>query len=149
MATNYNQKYTGCGGVGGTASGGDVPNGCNWFPDVVGNVSGPKTTAEWFNTAAFAQPSTNPFQFGNEGRNILRGPRLSVLNLSLAKGVRFTERFDLELRADFVNALNHPSLGIPGQTFGAPNFGEINNATQNNGVAVAPRSGQLSAVFTF
>jgi hypothetical protein len=150
MATNDNQKYTGCGSaVGGTASGGDVPNGCNWFPNLVGSVSGPRTTAEWFNTSAFAQPSTNPFEFGNEGRNILRGPKLSVLNLSLAKGVRFTERFNMELRADFVNALNHPSLGIPGQIFGAANFGQINNATQNNGVAVAPRSGQLSAVFTF
>jgi hypothetical protein len=155
MNDNMNSTITGC-GVGGTASGGDVNNGCNWFPNVVGNVNGPKTTAEWFNTSAFASPSAptkaDPsalFEFGNEGRNILRGPRLSVLNLSLAKSVSFKERFHLELRADFVNALNHPSLGIPGQTLGAANFGEINGATQNGGVAVAPRSGQLSAVFSF
>jgi hypothetical protein len=155
MNDNMNSTITGC-GVGGTATGGDVNNGCNWFPNVVGNVNGPKTTAQWFNTAAFVSPSapskadpTAIFAFGNEGRNMLRGPRLSVVNLSLAKGVRFTERFNLELRADFVNALNHPSLGLPGQTLGAANFGEINAATQNGGVAVAPRSGQLSAVFTF
>jgi hypothetical protein len=122
----------------------------------VGNVAGPKTTSEWFNTAAFASPSApskaNPnelFAFGNEGRNLLRGPRLSVVNLSLAKRLSFKERYHLELRADFVNALNHPSLGIPGQTMGAANFGEINAATQNGGVAVAPRSGQLSALFSF
>jgi carboxypeptidase family protein len=155
MNDNMNATITGC-GVGGTASGGDVNNGCNWFPNVTGNVNGPKTTSEWFNTAAFVSPSapskTDPsalFEFGNEGRNILRGPRLSVVNLSLAKAVRFKERYSLELRADFVNALNHPSLGLPGQTLGAPNFGEINAATQNGGVSVAPRSGQLSALFSF
>ena len=154
---NENQTYTGCGsGVGGTASGGDVSNGCNLFADIVGPISGPKTTAEWFNTAAVAVPGTpatattpGVFAFGNEGRNIFRGPRLSVVNLSLAKSLALTERMHLALRADFVNALNHPSLGLPGQTLGAANFGEINAATQNGGVAVAPRSGQLSAVFTF
>jgi hypothetical protein len=155
MNSNKNQTITGC-NVGGTASGGDVNNGCNWFPDVVGNVNGPKNSAEWFNTAAFASAAAptlaNPgaiFAFGNEGRNILRGPRLSVVNLSLAKAFSLTERFHLDLRADFVNALNHPSLGLPGQVLGAANFGQINGATQNGGVAVAPRSGQLSAVFSF
>jgi len=148
MNTNANQTITGC-SVGGTASGGDVNNGCNWFANVVGNTNGPKTSAEWFNTSAFTTPSSKPFEFGNEGRNDLRGPRLSVFNLSLAKAVSFKERFHLELRADFVNALNHPSLGLPGQVLGAANFGEINAQTQNGGVSVAPRSGQLSAVFSF
>jgi hypothetical protein len=148
MNTNKNQTITGC-SVGGTASGGDVNNGCNWFANVVGNINGPKNSAEWFNTAAFASPSIAPFQWGNEGRNTLRGPRLSVVNLSLAKEFTFKERFHLDLRADFVNALNHPSLGLPGQVLGAANFGEINASTQNGGVAVAPRSGQLSAVFSF
>ena len=137
MNTNENATITGCG------------NGCNWFPNVVGSLSGPKTTTEWFNTAAFATPSIDPFQWGNEARNSLRGPRLSVMNLSLAKSFSVKERFHMELRADFVNALNHPSLGLPGNVLGASNFGEINNATQNGGVAVAPRSGQLSAVFSF
>ena len=120
MLDNQNARITGC-SVGGTASGGDVNNGCNWFPSVVGNVNGPKTSAQWFNTSAFATPwdgsTTSVFAFGNEGRNTLRGPRLSVVNLSLAKAVSFKERFPLELRADFVNALNHPSLGLPGQKF--------------------------------
>jgi len=154
MNNNQNQTITGCGtNVGNTASGGDVNNGCNWYPNVIGPVSGPKNSAEWFNTAAFAPAwngsPTTVFAFGDEGRNILRGPRLSVVNLSLAKDFSFMERFHMALRADFVNALNHPSLGIPGQTYGAANFGEINAATQNGGVAVAPRSGQLSAVFSF
>jgi hypothetical protein len=152
---NQNQTVTGCANnVGGTATGGDVTNGCDWFPNVTASTHvGNPNANEWFNTSAFADPwaahTNTPFAFGNEGRNILRGPRLTVLNLSIAKSFSFGERVRLQLRSDWVNALNHPSLGIPGQSFGGNNFGEISNATQNNGVAVAPRSGQLSARITF
>jgi hypothetical protein len=156
---NSNSTLTGCANnVGGTATGGDVNNGCNWFPNVIASthIANP-SPSEWFNTNAFVNawtppttPGTGvPFAFGNEGRNSLRGPRLTVLNLSIAKGFQITEGIHLELRSDWVNALNHPSLGVPGQTFGAGNFGEINEGTQNNGVAVAARSGQLSAKITF
>ena len=152
---NHNKDYTGCtDNDGGTASGGDVNNGCNWFPNVIASthVSNPGPNG-WFNTAAFADAWTAgsglPFAFGNERRNSLRGPRLSVLNLSFGKTFKFGERVQLQLRSDWVNALNHPSLGIPGQTFGGTNFGLINNNTQGNGVAVKPRSGQLSARITF
>jgi hypothetical protein len=149
--TNLNATITGCGTTGGTAAGGDVSNGCNWFPNVVGNIKvanpGPN---EWFNTAAFVNASpAGAFAFGDEGRNILRAPRLTVFNFSLAKDFSFGERIRLELRSDWVNVFNHPSLGIPGQSLGGANFGEINAATQNGGVAVAPRSGQLSARVTF
>lgn len=152
--TNLNSSLTGCASnVGGTASGGDVNNGCNWFPNVIASthVSNPGTN-EWFNVNAFANawtPGSGPFTFGNEGRNALRGPRLTVFNMSFAKDFTFTERVKLELRSDWVNVFNHPSLGIPGQNFGGSNFGEISNATQNNGVSVAARSGQLSAKITF
>jgi hypothetical protein len=153
--TNSNSNYTGCANnVGGNASGGDVNNGCNWFPNVIASthVSNPGPS-QWFNVNAYANAWTPgsgvPFAFGNEGRNSLRGPRLTVVNLSIAKGFQIGERVRLELRSDWVNALNHPSLGVPGQTFGGTNFGEINEGTQNNGVAVAARSGQLSAKITF
>ncbi len=152
--TNLNSSLTGCANnVGGTASGGDVNNGCNWFPNVIASthVSNPGIN-QWFNVNAFANawtPGSGPFTFGNEGRNSLRGPRLTVFNLSFAKNFSFTERVKLELRSDWVNVFNHPSLGIPGQNFGGSNFGEINNATQNNGVSVAARTGQISARISF
>src|SRR5271155_5088805 len=39
MNNNQNQTITGCGtNVGNTASGGDVNNGCNWYPNVIGPV---------------------------------------------------------------------------------------------------------------
>jgi hypothetical protein len=156
---NSNSNLTGCANnVGGTATGGDVNNGCNWFPNVTASTHvGNPGPSQWFNINAFANawtppttPGTGvPFAFGNEGRNSLRGPRLTVLNLSIAKGFQIREGIRVELRSDWVNALNHPSLGVPGQTFGGSNFGEINEGTQNNGVTVAARSGQLSAKITF
>jgi Carboxypeptidase regulatory-like domain len=154
-SNNSNQNFTGCGtSPSGSATGGDVNNGCNWFPNVIASTHvsnrGPN---EWFNTAAFDNawtPSSGlPFAFGDEGRNSLRGPRLTVFNLSFAKAFSFGERVRLELRSDWVNVFNHPSLNIPGQTFGGSNFGEINEATLGQGVAVAARSGQLSAKITF
>ena len=147
---NENATITGC-SVGGTATGGDVNNGCNWFPSIAGSTSvSHRGPSEWFNTAAFVNAApAGQFAFGDEVRNSLRGPRLTVVNMSLAKDFNVGERVHMEFRSDWVNVLNHPSLGIPGQTLGAPNFGEINNATLGNGVAVAPRSGQLSVRVSF
>ena len=52
----------------------------------------------------------------------------------------------LQFRWEMFNAFNHPSFGNPGTTLGGSNFGVIDNST---GMAVAPRSGQLSARVTF
>jgi Carboxypeptidase regulatory-like domain len=130
-----NSKYTDCG------------NGCATFPNVVGDwhVSNP-SIHRWFNTAAFAAPTV----WGNERRNQLVGPRLSVLNLSLGKTFTVTERVHLEVRSDWVNALNHPSFNRPNNDLGNPaEFGLIDPNSQSGGIAVAPRSGQLSARVTF
>jgi hypothetical protein len=127
-------------------------SGCSWYPNVVGN---PKsgvpaasqsggTAIQFLNPAAYASATNGTF--GDEVRNSVRGPRLTVVNLSLAKAFNLGERVHLELRSDWVNALNHPSFNPPGNTFGTANFGVINNSS---GVAVAPRSGQLSAVLRF
>jgi hypothetical protein len=127
----------------------------------------------------YAYTDATPGTFGTNGRNTLRGPRLTVVNLSLAKNFRFGERFGLELRADFVNALNHPSFEPPNgdlsnrpvdSTVPDPNnpnlrlkcatdhtlagcqagFGYINASSGGTGGAtVAPRSGQLSVRFSF
>jgi Carboxypeptidase regulatory-like domain len=127
-------------------------SGCSWYPNVVGNPKSgvPQasqsagTAIQFLNPAAYEEAT--PGTFGDEVRNSVRGPRLSVINLSLAKRFNFGERVSLEVRSDWVNALNHPSFNPPGDTLGTANFGVINNAS---GAAVAPRSGQLSAVVRF
>jgi Carboxypeptidase regulatory-like domain len=96
-------------------------------PNLLANPNdGPKSPAAWFNTTAFALPA--PFTFGNSGRNIVVGPDLANLDLSLQKKWSLRENRALEFRADAFNALNHPNFNLPGRIFGAANFGVITSA---------------------
>ena len=124
-------------------------SGCVWYLNRIGDPFAGVDVQHgfYFNPAAFQHPANGTF--GTLGRNTLRGPRLTVVNLSLAKSFRFKERFGLELRADFVNALNHPSFQPPQGDISKGNFGKIDSSLTANGTTVAPRSGQLGARFTF
>ena len=101
--------------------------GANDRPNVVGNahISDPNPDM-WFNTAAFAIP---PFgSFGNAGRNILTGPGLETMNLSLVKNTRIREGMSLQFRAESFNIVNHPNLNLPDNFIGSPTFGQILSA---------------------
>jgi hypothetical protein len=130
-----NNNYSQCG------------NSCVWYLNKVSNPFSNVPAGDYFNPAAFVIPANGTF--GTNGRNTLRGPRLTVVNLSLAKDFHFGERFALQLRADFVNALNHPSFQPPQGDISQGNFGQIDSSLTANGTTVAPRSGQLSARFSF
>ena len=101
--------------------------GANGRPNVVGNprLSGP-TPREWFNTAAFAVPPYG--HFGNAGRNILDGPGLRAVNLSIVKNTAVTERIELQFRTEFFNALNRANLNLPDNFAGSPTFGQVVSA---------------------
>jgi len=102
--------------------------------------SGQQTVASWFNTALFSQPAT--YQFGNEGRNALRGPGLINVDASLLRDFRIAEGKSLEIRGEFLNSLNHTNLSLPNATYGSSAFGTITSA----GPA---RQIQLGAKFAF
>jgi hypothetical protein len=82
-------------------------------------------TIQWLNPDAFVSsvdPSTgacaggvNPqnCQFGNLGRNALRGPDFAWADLYLTKWFRLNERVKLRLEGQFFNLLNHPNFGLP------------------------------------
>ncbi|HEX6730909.1 MAG TPA: TonB-dependent receptor [Pyrinomonadaceae bacterium] len=103
--------------------------GANDRPNVVGspNVDNP-TNERWFNTAAFTFPI--PGTFGNAGRNVLDGPGYQNVNASLVKNTRLTERFNLQLRAEFFNLFNHPNFNLPDNFLGSPTFGVISSARE-------------------
>jgi len=63
----------------------------------------------FFSGTAVLTPPENG-QFGNQGRNIFRGPRFVNLDMSVAKKWRLSERIDLQLRGEFFNILNHPNF---------------------------------------
>jgi hypothetical protein len=66
---------------------------------------------KYFNPNAFIQPL--PGTYGNVGRNVLQGPGLVELDLSLAKRFALSERFNLQFRAESFNLLNRANLNAP------------------------------------
>jgi hypothetical protein len=80
--------------------------------------SGPKTTAEWFNTSCFAVPAQ--FTYGNAGRDIVTGPGLDDFDFTLQKQFPIRERANLQFRLDIFDFFNHPNFNGPigaGRTF--------------------------------
>jgi hypothetical protein len=98
----------------------------------------------WFNTAAFETPAEQGNgAFGYGRRNTLFGPKLSDVNLSLAKTWHYKERAGLTLRGDFVNVMNHPSFSLPTNDMNSSSVGTITS------VSNGPRTIQLGARLFF
>jgi hypothetical protein len=89
-----------------------------------------KSTHEWFNTAAFAQPEEGAF--GSSSRNIIRAPGVANIDFSLFKDFRVGERFKAQFRYESFNFLNHPQFAGPDEGVDDGNFGQI-NGTNNSG----------------
>ncbi len=94
--------------------------------------TGPGTTAEWFNTGAFAtcDAGAPQFCFGNLGRNTMVGPRFKNFDLALHKTTKIHESHAIEFRAEFFNAFNNVNFSNPAGTLGNSDFGTI-TGTQN------------------
>jgi hypothetical protein len=71
---------------------------------------------------------TTSTNFGNAGRGILRGPGIEQFDLSLFRTIRFTESFNLQLRAETFNVFNHVNYGNPNTSLGNALFGRITTA---------------------
>jgi len=82
-------------------------------------------TLQWLNPNAFVStvdPSTGAClggdtplncQFGNLGRNALRGPDFVWSDFYLTKSFALTEHVKLRFDAQFFNLFNHPNFGLP------------------------------------
>ena len=67
----------------------------------------------FFDTSAFAR--VTEVRFGNTGRNILRGPGVVNLDLSLFRTFRLTDRYKLQFRAEVIQREQHAALREPGK----------------------------------
>ena len=84
---------------------------------------------DWFNLAAFTvQPQ---YTYGNAGRDILFGPGLRNLDLSLSKSFSITETKRLQFRAESFNFTNTPSFGQPNATLNGLAAGAITSTVGN------------------
>jgi hypothetical protein len=57
-----------------------------------------------------------PGQFGNAGRNILRGPAFAQFDLALQKTFQLTEGTKITFGAEAYNLFNHPNFAVPSNT---------------------------------
>ena len=106
-------------------------------------------TIQWLNPDAFVSavdPSTGQCyggdspqncQFGNLGRNSLRGPDFLWSDFYLTKWFPVTEHVKLRLEGQFFNVFNHPNFGLPsvvqagspGQPSTQTGFGALTSTT--------------------
>lgn len=99
-----------------------------------------KSTAQWFNVKAFAQPAA--YQFGTLGRNTVIGPGQVDVDTTVARTFRLRERLAFQLRGEFFNLANHPNFNVVGRIINQPNFGAVLSQFD-------PRQIQIGGKFTF
>jgi hypothetical protein len=88
--------------------------------------NGPRTTAQWFDIAAF---TTAPqFTIGSSSRNPVRAPHYRNIDIAFIKRTNLTETTNLEFRTEIFNLTNTPPLGSPNTSFGSTAFGTITSA---------------------
>ncbi len=122
-------------------------NGSVKAPGGVGaNLNHYWNTAAFFQGGAPCQAGPVPYGdataqgYGNSGVGVASGPGQFNWDISLLKNNQITERVNLQFRADFYNAFNHPQFADPGGAqFGtvgfenvtSPQFGQIFNTDVN------------------
>jgi len=91
---------------------------------------------QYLNAGAFSlndlpiiEASAAQIRPGTLGKNTVYQPGSAVLNASLTKGFRFTERIQMKLHMDAFNALNHTNLGDLETDITSGSFGQLNSAT--------------------
>jgi Carboxypeptidase regulatory-like domain/TonB-dependent Receptor Plug Domain len=132
----------------------------NPYAGVCPNGNRVGTPSCWFNPHAFTVPP--PGQFGNAGRNILRGPGFAQFDLALQKGFQLREGMKVTLGAEAYNLFNHPNLAVPSNTqspltlggngnavFKDPTGGFANNVARVFSTVGTGRQIQVDARFTF
>ncbi|HEX2714936.1 MAG TPA: hypothetical protein VHM88_22335, partial [Candidatus Acidoferrales bacterium] len=104
--------------------------------DLVGTPSvNPGNITTYINAAAFGIPASTAGIFnapGTSGRDILRGPGSSNMDLSLFKNFSFTEQTKAQFRVQAYNLTNTPHFANPDSDFSHGTFGQINSVQPNS-----------------
>ena len=99
-------------------------------PDLVCNPNldrGEQTIDRFFNTSCLVQQ--NPIRFGTSGRSVITGPGLIGIDLAARKNFTFhSEKWRLQFRSEFFNAVNHANWNPPGKLLGTSTLGRITSA---------------------
>jgi hypothetical protein len=107
-----------------------VPGQPVWIPDST------QPAGRALNPAAFVKPAVD--KTGDFPRNGLRSPySIDQTDFALRRRFNLTDRFNLNVRAEYFNIFNHPMFGAPGANepetqIGFPNFGQVNPGSTTN-----------------
>jgi len=124
-------------------------------PNVIGTPTMLDNVNCWFYAsnnkacAALDPSGTNAFaeqplgQFGNSGRNTLRGPSTTVFDFSLMRDFAITERVGLQARWEVFNLANSPIFGQPNNNLSSGAVGTITS------LASDPRAMQFALRLKF
>jgi hypothetical protein len=93
----------------------------NLRPDVTGADIYAASSGLFLNPAAFRPPV--PGQWGNAGRNSITGPRQFGLNASLGRSFPWRDRYNIDLRLDATNVLNHVTFKAWNTSISSAQFG--------------------------
>ena len=101
----------------------------NTRADLIGNlVVHTGNIRQYFDTTAFQAPAATGGIYnapGTAGRDILRGPGSSNIDMALLKSFSFAERYRLEARVQAYNLTNTPHFANPNSDINGSNFGLI------------------------
>jgi len=134
----------------------DIYGAATAVPNVIGTPQTVGTVGCWiFQSANPACLAANPSgvnafqeqtlgQFGNEGRNTLRGPHTNVFDFALMRDFHIFERASLQARWEVFNLSNTPVFGQPSSNLSTPStVGAITS------LASDPRIMQFALRFSF
>jgi hypothetical protein len=90
-------------------------------------LGGHGSDGPYFNTKAFKSPTG--VQFGNSGRDILRGPGWFNLDASIFRTFAVRERYKVQFRSEAFGATNTPRFNNPAATVTNGGFGTITGSS--------------------
>jgi len=85
---------------------------------------------QWFNPAAYSQPTATPGYcnaFGNATRDSIEGPGTISNNMALSKTVSMGDTRSMEIRASINNVFNTVQYSGVNTTVGTPTFGQVSS----------------------
>ncbi len=107
-------------------------------PDATGASVYAAPPGFFLNPSAYTSPAAG--RWGNAGRNSITGPRLFVLNASLARTFRSNDRLSYDFRVEAANALNYVTFPSWNTVVGNAQFGLPTIANPMRSVQVIVRA---------
>jgi hypothetical protein len=120
-------------------------------PDVVGDTSIPSDAPRTQTGPSFSAFALQPYgRPGTLGRNSFVGPKYFNTDVDLLKNFQFTERINVQFRAEFYNIFNQLQFGQPGNLIADPGtFGLSTSELTRSDATTAARQIQLGLKVSF